>query len=130
MHNEYFNKDVQFIEIFKKVKFQGVIYDKFDSKTKRSNFCFHTKDLKKRIGLIEYIFFDDSIPYIMAKKVVSFFNPFFSTKCPELKSHLSICHVKNEYFIEKLDNIKKSVFIECKPGDQFVSEFCTGHLFS
>jgi len=96
--------------------------------TKRCDSCFITSSGSH--DLIEKFIQIDSQIFVIARKIVLIYNPFFSKTNPLLKSKLNICVVSNEYFVEEISKIKKSFLI--KPDDEscFISSFTTINLFN
>ena len=132
LYEQFFAKKTDSLSVFKKINFHGIIYESFENKSKRCNACYHVIEQKKQklIGFIDRFFFHENNLYAFAKKIVSLHNPFYSSSYPDLKSHLRICALSNEYFIQPINNIHKSVFVHIKPDQIYVSTFSTSHLFN
>jgi hypothetical protein len=132
LYEHFFGKKTESLNVFKRINFHGIIYESFENKSKRCDACFHVKENKKEklIGLLDRFFFYENNLYAFAKKIVSLHNPFYCETYPDLKSHLRICSVSSEYFIQPIETIQKSVFVQINQNQTYVSTFSTSHLFS
>jgi hypothetical protein len=116
------------LTFYTKIIYKGVYYCSSIYNTKRCDSAFITTTGNK--GLIEkFIVVNDQV-LVIAKKIVSIYNPFFITKFPSLKSKLHICVVSDEYFIEEISKIKKKFLIKPESDTCFFSTFSTSHLFN
>ena len=126
--NKLHSKDLTSMIIYAKIIFNGTYFTSKIMQTKRCDSCFVTAN--GIYGLIETFFIDNEIVYVIARKIVVLYNPFFAKKYPELKSKLSICAVSNEYFVEEINKIYKSFLIRPEDDSCFLSSFSTSHLFN
>ena len=114
--------------IYSKVHFKGIYYCSYLIETKRCDSCFISSSGQS--GLIEKFIQNDEKLFVLAKKIIEYDSPFLSPKYPELRSQLCICMVTNEYFVEKIENIKKTFLIKIAENRYFLSYFNIGHLFN
>ncbi len=116
------------LTIFSKLIYNGIYFCSYMINTKRCDSCFTSST--GTYGFIEkFIQRDDKI-FVIARKIVLIYNPFFSKNFPELKSKLNRCLVSNEYFVEEIQRIKKSFLIKPDDDSCFISSFTTSHLFN
>lgn len=127
--NIFFKEQNDAKETFDKILYNGIIYETYNSKTKRCDACFFSEN-ESIIGLIQFFFMHSDEPYAYAKKVVSLYNPFFSETVPGIKSKLRVSKISDEFFIQPLSKVQKCVLIETKPNETFVSTFSSSHLFT
>jgi len=123
-----FQMNEQQTNFYSKIIYNGVYFSSKFIQTKRCDSCFVS--LNGKYGLIEKFFYNNEIFYVIARKIVMIYNPFFTQKYPELKSKLSICAVSGDYFVEEVRNIKKSFIIKPDDDSCYLSTFTTSHLFS
>ena len=123
----YFKKPVNELIAFTKLKYHGHLYTSFNEKSRQNDAAFITS--KGQYGLINFLIEEENTIYVIAQKISNVFNPFFCSLYPERKSCLSICHITDEYFIEKIDEIKKVFLMNISGGDCFISKFRSSHLF-
>lgn len=97
--------------------------------TKRCDACFISKT-NEMIGLIECFVIYNNTVYVIAKRLVSLFNSFYTPLCPEIKSSMLFCYISDQLFIQEIRNIKKTVFVHISEENCFVSLFKSSHLFS
>jgi hypothetical protein len=127
MKNNQMNEQTT-LTMYSKIIFNGVYFSSKFLHTKRCDSCFVSSN--GTYGLIEKFFYNNEIVYVIARKIVMIYNPFFTQKYPELKSKLSICAVSNDYFIEEVRKIQKSFIIKPDDDSCYISTFTTGHLFN
>jgi hypothetical protein len=111
-----------------KIVHKGILYTSVENRTKRNDSSFVNN--KNIHGLIQCFIIDNKNTYVIAKKVVTMFNAYTSIVCPEIKSKSFVCYVSDQLFIDKVDNIKKTVIINISNNNSFVSLFSSSHLFS
>jgi hypothetical protein len=118
--------------IYKKITFNGINYDSHLLESKKSNSCIATSTNK--IGLIECFYCEHDKLYAVCRTIVNIYNPFFSQTCPSIKSHMSICYISDEYFVEEITSSTNKMFtikVSTKENTEcFVSSFSTRHLFN
>ena len=71
---------------------------------------------------------DDSFFFIL-KKIIKLINSFYSPNFPNVKSHLTLASVSEEYFIEKIEDVTKTAFLKISNDLLFVSDLNISHLF-
>ena len=107
--SKYTGQRVDNLLVCQKLSIYGIIFSSHLIVTKRSDSCFYTKTNK--IGLIECFVLLDSKVLVIYRQIVSFFNPFYSLQCPEIRSKLSVCYGSNQLLVEELESLNKGVLI-------------------
>ena len=80
-----------------------------------------------KINMVLRFVVDDGIVYVIAKRVVIIMNA--CTVCPEVEAKSFICSVSDQLFVEKIENLSKTVFTEISDKNCFLSLFDSTHLF-
>ena len=112
---------------FNKIIYNSIIYTSVAIKTKYFDSCFTIGNNK--FGLIENFFTLNEKHYVVARKLNRLNSPFFCEQNDSIISSLHLCHVSNNFFIEEIFEIKKSIFIQIEQKC-FVSNFSISHLFN
>ena len=126
-YEKHFGQKLDHLEIFHKLKHNGIIFNSSKILTKRCDSCFISK--MNEIGLIDCFLIVNNTIYCMSRKVVPMFNSFYLKDSPEIKSNLSIAYVSNEIFVENITNIRKIVIINISQQNCYFSLFNSSHLF-
>ena len=108
-----------------KISYNGIIYTSTDKVTKRADSSFINN--QNQHGLINCFVIEDDKIYVIAKRIIPMFNSFYS-KNVESKSF--VCYLSNQYFVEKIERIKKTFLINISENNCFVSLFSMAHLFN
>ena len=116
-------------EIYEKISFKGVIYTTYLSSNKKCDYCIRNKENK--FGLIRCFITNNQNVYVIVKKLTFFYSPFnYNYKNTIFPSKISLTHETDEFFVDKIDNIEKIVFIKLNETACYISLFRSSHLFS
>lgn len=107
------------LTICHKIVYKGIVYKSIENKTKRKDSSFVNKTNQN--GLIECFVIENNKIYVIAKKVVTLFNAYTSTVCPEIRSKSFVCYISEQLFVEEIDNLQKTVLININGQNSFVS---------
>jgi hypothetical protein len=112
-----------------KIKYNGSILTSYTKSinTKRCDSCFITKN--DQIGVIEFFLINENNLYVVGRKIIGMYNQFFPVSFPNLKSQNCLCYLTNEFFIHKLEDIRKITLITVK-DKCYYSLFSFSHLFT
>lgn len=129
LYNNFTNDRVSQIYCVKRLQYKSHIFTSYNHKAKFCDSCFMSSD--GSYGLIEeFLCNDDLNVYVLARRIVTVSNPFYSKKYPIIKSNLFISHVTDELILKKIDDIQKVAFIFISEVECYVSKFSTSHLFT
>ncbi len=82
------------------------------------------------MGEIECFVVHNDIVYVIAKKIVSLFNSYYTPLHPEIRSDLFYCYMSGQLIVEELNNLTKIVHVQSTSDNFFVSLFKSSHLFT
>ena len=122
-----FYNEIKCIKVTRKIILRNVVFTTSENNSKHCDFC--VKNTKNEYGLIEKIIQVDDSFFFVLKKIVKLINSFYSPNFPNVKSHLTLASVSEEYFIEKIEDVTKTAFLKISNDLIFVSDLNISHLF-
>ena len=124
--NEFTKKKLDEIYCIDRLQYKSHVYETLNEKKKFCDSCFVSSS--GVFGVIETFLFDNVNVYVVGRKVINIFN--YNWENNTLNSNLQICHITDELFLTKLEEICKCVLIFISDTECYISKFSMSHLFT
>ena len=104
------------------------MYTTMSNESRFCDYCIMTDE--KDYGFIKYFIEKDHVIFVLCRRINNLREPFYyDEEFKNYRSVLFICDISTEYFITRLDVIKKVCYIKVDDVS-FISTFRGTHLFS
>ena len=120
-------ENINEIEIYNKFIYNDIIYTSSSFKTNYCDSSFITKENK--LGIIHHLFTYNNKDYVISKRLLCLCYPFLSSQSNINKVSICFCDLTDDFFIEEIINIKKTVLIQVD-NKIFISTFSISHLYN
>ena len=119
---------IQDLSVFNRAEYNGVVYKTICNESRFCDYCIISKE--KDYGFIKYFIQKDNHIFVLCQRIIKIREPFYYDETfKNYKSILFICDISNEYFLTKLNYIKKVCYIKVDKVS-FISTFRGSHLFN
>jgi hypothetical protein len=125
---DYIGREITEISVSFSLIIDRIQFTSYLNKTKRCDSCFYVEN--NTFGLIECFVKYEYRYFVIYKKLVNVYSPFYTSLCPEIRCRSSICFSTNQYKVEDIRKIKKATLIKFSEKDIYVSDFSMSHLFN
>jgi hypothetical protein len=116
------------VKFTNRIKINGIIYTDKTNKSKFNDSCIQTKS--GDFGFIHKIVVtNENKVFFILKRVVKLLDCFFNEHFEKYKSKTFLCSISDEFFISKIDSIKKCSFIRIDRELNFIITFNMKHLY-
>jgi hypothetical protein len=119
--------DANVINVCTKLQFNGIFYDSYLCKTKRSDACILTSSGEYAL-IDKFLLINDTV-YVLTRTFVEMMCPFYAINFPDFTSKVTICNLSDVKKIFLLKEIEKVVAVMINERRYIVSSFSMTHLF-
>ena len=125
---DYGEDFIEDLVIYFRAEYNSIKYTTMCNDTRFCDYCVVSNDTD--FGFIKYFIKKEDAIFVLCQRIIKLRQPFYyDAAFKNYRSLMFICDISNEYFITKLEAIKKVCYIKVEDVS-FISTFRGSHLFS
>ena len=125
---DYGEDYIEDLVIYFRAEYNSIKYTTMCNDTRFCDYCVVSNDTD--FGFIKYFIKKEDAIFVLCQRIIKLRQPFYyDAAFKNYRSLMFICDISNEYFITKLEAIKKVCYIKVEDVS-FISTFRGSHLFS
>jgi hypothetical protein len=122
-----YGEDMEDLTIYFRAEYKNVKYTTMCKDTRFCDSCIMYNE--KDFGFIKYFIKKEDAIFVLCQRIIKLRQPFYyDATFRNYRLVMFICEISNEYFITKLDSIKKVCYIKVEDVS-YISSFRRSHLF-